>query len=451
VSQQLAYAQKRRSTRIDQVIPVVVQGVGALREPYQEQVSTVSISCHGCSYVSKNEVIQGETVYLDIKPANNGSAGCSSRARVKWAQKLGAKDRAFQIAVELETAGNIWGVATPPPDWFPLQIPEAIDPASLPRELKVVPRKEQQAIPAPAAVENRQALPAKVESAGPGYTPIAQLMVGLGEQIQTMAAQAASAAVVKEKAKLIDEFSSQLRDEAVKVIKTAIAASKDVLARQAIRELSEAHEADARNIHALWRKKIEQDLETARQHILNHGKEVSQHLEATAASTVERVQSKMDATRSEAVERFVSRIRDQVAPMLEEAKVSLQKLEGAEATLRRESEAIFAGMENQLAYSTNDILARSQEDLEKNSANIVAKTNEALSNLSQDFERAAQDHANSLLASTGSQLTNTVQEKTAGAFQEFSRGLESLTRNYLDSISKAIANVPQRVAEPSRR
>jgi hypothetical protein len=137
--------------------------------------------------------------------------------------------------------------------------------------------------------------------------------------------------------------------------------------------------------------------------------------------------------------------------MLEEAKVSLQKLEGAEATLRRESEAIFAGMENQLAYSTNDILARSQEDLEKNSANIVAKTNEALLNLSQDFERAAQDQANSLLASTGSQLTNTVQEKTAGAFQEFSRGLESLTRNYLDSISKAIANVPQRVAEPSRR
>ena len=40
-----------------------------MREPYQEQVSTLSISCHGCTYQSKHEVIQGETVYLDIKPA----------------------------------------------------------------------------------------------------------------------------------------------------------------------------------------------------------------------------------------------------------------------------------------------------------------------------------------------------------------------------------------------
>ena len=65
---QLAYPQKRRSTRIDQAIPVVVQGIGALRQPFQEQVSTLSISCHGCSYQSKHEVIQGETVFLDIKP-----------------------------------------------------------------------------------------------------------------------------------------------------------------------------------------------------------------------------------------------------------------------------------------------------------------------------------------------------------------------------------------------
>ena len=43
----------------------------------------------------------------------SGSAGCSSKARVKWAQKLGGKERCFQIAVELETAGNVWGVAFP--------------------------------------------------------------------------------------------------------------------------------------------------------------------------------------------------------------------------------------------------------------------------------------------------------------------------------------------------
>ena len=82
-------------------------------------------------------------MYLDIKLPNDGSAGFSSRARVKWAQKLGAKERSFQIAVELEIAGNIWGVASPPADWFPPQIPEAVEPAATGRELKVVARKEQ--------------------------------------------------------------------------------------------------------------------------------------------------------------------------------------------------------------------------------------------------------------------------------------------------------------------
>src|SRR6202035_1168093 len=56
-SHQLAYAHKRRSTRVEKAVPLVVGGVGALREPYQEEVSTLSISCHGCTYQSRHEVI----------------------------------------------------------------------------------------------------------------------------------------------------------------------------------------------------------------------------------------------------------------------------------------------------------------------------------------------------------------------------------------------------------
>src|SRR5258708_39168042 len=122
-------------------MPVLVRGVGALRDPYQEQLSPLSISGRACTYQSKHEVIQGETVYLDIKPPVKGSVGYSSRGRVKWVQKLGARDRAFQIAVELEIAGNIWGVATPPKDWRPLQIPEAAQLANAGREVKVVTMK----------------------------------------------------------------------------------------------------------------------------------------------------------------------------------------------------------------------------------------------------------------------------------------------------------------------
>jgi hypothetical protein len=449
--QQAAYAQKRRSTRIDQAIPILVQGVGAMREPYQEQVSTLSISCHGCTYQSKHEVIQGETVYLDIKLPSKGSAGYSSRARVKWAQKVGSKDRTFQIAVELEISGNVWGIATPPADWFPPQIPQTADSTTSGRELKVVARKEQPVVQTAEGGLERLARPDRKDAAPSSIAPLAQLMVGLGEQIQSMASEAASAALVKEKSRLMEEFRAQLRDEAFKAIQSAMSASREVIARQALKDLSEAHEASARNSYAAWRKKIEQDLETVRQHLLTQVKEVSRHVDTLAAGAIERAQQKMDTSRSEAVDRFMSRLRDQIAPVLKEAKDSLQRLGGAGAALRKESEAIFAGIENQLAFSSSESLAKALQDLEKNAAAHTAKTNETLQKLCQNFEKAARDNAGSLLASAGSQMTRMLQERAAEVSREFSKGLESYTRNYLESIGKSIADLPQNMPGRSGR
>jgi hypothetical protein len=450
-SHQLAYGQKRRSTRIDQAVPILVQGVGALREPYQEQVSTLSISCHGCTYQSKHEVIQGETVYLDIKLPSDGSAGCSSRARVKWAQKLGAKERAFQIAVELEIAGNIWGVATPPSDWFPPQIPEATEPAATGRELKVVAWKEQQVVPVPSGGSDRVSQLERSPAASSSIAPLAQLMVGLGEQIQTMASEAAAGALAQEKNRLMEEFRSQFREEAVKAIQAAMSASKEVIVRQATKELNEAHEAGARNNYAQWMKKVQQDMESARQHLLMQGKEVGQRLDGMAAGTIERVQHNMETTRTEAVDRFVLRLREQLAPMLVEAKDSLRKLEVSEAAFKKESETIYSGLENQLEFQANASLAKVHEELDKNSASVTVKANETLRNLYQNFEKAARTNVESLLASVGSQMTKVLEEKATEVSREFASGLEGYTRSYLESIGKTIAEIPQNLPARSRK
>jgi hypothetical protein len=453
--QQLVYAQQRRSTRIHQSVPILVQGVGALREPYQEQVSTVSVSCHGCTYYSKHEVIQGETVYLDVRLPNGSTAGCSSRARVKWAQKTNGKERIFQIAVELEIAGNIWGVPTPPTDWFPPRIGEPIDPAALTRELKVVARKEPQAAPAPDAGAVRVYRPNKGDagaaSAPASANPLAQLMVGLGEQIQTMAGEAAASALESEKSRLLEEFRAQLREEAITAIHTAIASSRDEIVRHAMKELAEAEEVATRHRHALWRKQIEQDMDSARKHIVAQGMEVSQRVESLAVSTIEATQSKMDATRSEAVNRFVARIREQVAPMLEVARDSLQKLEKGQTALKQESEAIFAELENQLALSTNMSLAKAHEDLETTTAAIIAKSNESLQKLFQSFENAARANMNALLVSGGTQMSKHLQEKSAEVSREFTAGLEGHTRDYLESVGKSITEITQKLPGRSER
>ena len=442
-----AAAQQRRSKRIDKAIPLVVGGVGAMREPYQELVTTLSVNCHGCTYQSKHEVIQGETVYLEVKPLNEGSAGSSSRAKVKWVQKLGGKEKFFQVAVELESYGNIWGIPSPPDDWFPPRLPETIEAAVSGRELKLVARKDVPGspLPAPNTSLDRVSQSERSPVAAPSIAPIAQLMVGLGEQIQIMAHEAAATALSKEKGRLLEEFRAQLRTEAVKTIQSTIMASKEVIARQAMKELNEAHEAGVRNNYAVWLKKMEQDTESARQHMLSQVKEVNRNIEGLAAGATERVQRNMESARSEAVDRFVSRLREQVAPMLVEAKNSIQKLEVSQTSFKKESEAIYTGLENQMEFSANESLAKVQQELEKKTDAIAVKTNDTLSKLYQNFEKAAQDNVVSLLASLESQMTRILQERAADVSRDFSNGLEGYTRNYLESIGKSIAEIPQKI------
>ena len=107
---QIANASQRRSSRVDKAIMLIVQGVGASREPYREEVTTGSISCHGCAYQMKHEVRPGDVVVLD-----SGQSDFPRRARVKSIQKLNAPNNpTYNVGVELEIAGNIWGIVSPP-------------------------------------------------------------------------------------------------------------------------------------------------------------------------------------------------------------------------------------------------------------------------------------------------------------------------------------------------
>src|SRR4029077_1056924 len=149
-SNQVSYAQKRRSSRIEKAIPLAVQGVDSARAPFREEVKTVSISCHGCSYQMKHELLPGAMVVLDMGQGANGYSEWPARARVKWIQKLNtATDPAYGVAVEFESAGNIWGIASPPEDWPPVRGGRGVEPPNPGRELRLVTRTEPQSPPTP--------------------------------------------------------------------------------------------------------------------------------------------------------------------------------------------------------------------------------------------------------------------------------------------------------------
>jgi PilZ domain-containing protein len=108
--------QKRRSTRIVQAVPITVTGVDALGQPFKERTTTVMVNCHGCKYQSKHYVPKNSMVTLEV-PRPEAGQKRTAQGRVVWVQRPRTVRELFQIGLEFEVAGNVWGIAFPPEDW----------------------------------------------------------------------------------------------------------------------------------------------------------------------------------------------------------------------------------------------------------------------------------------------------------------------------------------------
>jgi len=109
---------KRRSTRIVQAVPLQVTGVDALGRPFMERTSSLILNCHGCRYQSKHYVLKNMWVKLEVPNPEADRPPRTVRGRVAWIQRPRTVRQFFQVALELEAPGNVWGIAFPPEDWF---------------------------------------------------------------------------------------------------------------------------------------------------------------------------------------------------------------------------------------------------------------------------------------------------------------------------------------------
>lgn len=121
-------AARRRNTRVAQALPIVVRGWNAEGRAFEEHTSTIAINCYGCRFQSKYAPSNNSWVFLEIPHRVPGRAPRSVRARVTYVTPPRSDHERYQIGVELETHGNIWGMAFPPADWFPY--PETREEAS---------------------------------------------------------------------------------------------------------------------------------------------------------------------------------------------------------------------------------------------------------------------------------------------------------------------------------
>jgi len=432
-SSQVAPAQKRRSSRISKAMMLAVKSVDTSRPPYREEVTTGSISCHGCTYKMRHEPRPGEMVVLDTG-LSTGHSGFPSMARVKSIQRLNtSNDPTYNVGVEFEIAGNIWGISSPPADWFPRQSGNLLESASHGRESRLVARTEPQR--ALARTEAATPVPVlKKDEAAAVLSPwFANLMNALSNQVQIAVSEIAAMTLTNERKRLLDEFRFQIQNEATGTIEHVIATSKDELARRALKVLNEGAQAIVQNSQGSLVGAIERHIETAQQ-----------NLDTMATGTVERVQRNLETSRTKATERFVLRLREQVAPVMQEVRADFQKLVASQTVFKEESLAIYRRVTDQLESDANARLLQTHDQLEKNSTFVVNECNEKMLELSQAFEKIARDSAQNMIASATDQGNKNLEERAAAISSHFTGQLEGHVRSYLEFIGESIREFPKK-------
>jgi hypothetical protein len=353
---------------------------------------------------------------------------------VKSVQKPNTpSDPRYDVGVELEIAGNIWGISSPPADWFPRQSGNLVESASHGRELRLVARTEPQRALARTEAATPVPVLKKNEAAAVLSPWFANLMNNLSNQVQIAVSEIAAMTLANERERLLDEFRFQIQKEAIGTIEHVIATSKDELAQRALKVLNEGAQAIVKNSQGSLVGAMERHIENAQQNMMT-----------MATGTVERVERNLEASRAKATERFVLRLREQVAPFMEEARADFQQLVASQKVFKEESMALYRQVTDQLESDANARLIQTHDQLEKNSTSVVEECNEKMLELSQAFEKIARDSAQNMIASAADKGNKNLEERAAEISSHFTDQLEGHIRNYLEFIGESIKEFPKK-------
>jgi len=465
-----AHRPARRSTRLSEAVLMRVEGVDSYRGPYSEEVSTVSVSAHGCKYFSKHQVLSNALVILEMKNGKADVKPVSARGRVKWV--AGLQGGVFETAVELEDPGNVWGIATPPKDWLPFCGPRTIEIDTSKSKPFAVPRLEPVAPAAvvrekaPSTGENRAAGSSGTESGvrqniASATRPVGQLMGDFQQQMEAMLGEVATAAVREKTTAMLDDIHSKLRLEAKEILAETTAAEAGPWIEQALKQMKISGQDTAQKMHAQWMKKVELDLATSLQQIEVRRQEVEELSRNLAANSLQKVESVLEASRKDGVDRIVARLKEQVAPVVEETrkaaaeltrrKEEIEKLIGQslEATKVRMGEEC-AKFDKQFETVLRSRIEAARQEMERAG---MAATDLALNNLritSQQHQERAQAQLREQLNGVSESVVREVGDQAAEASRQFTGEMKKQSREHLEFVSGAISELAKGIGKLSK-
>ncbi len=134
---------RRRSTRIDFVVPIVISGRDSFGQPFREETETITVSAHGASFRMRSQILIG--MQLTVENLLEGVTGKAICIRITDPKPV--QDRRV-VAIQLLVPCNMWGVKDPPADWqFAVESGQPQSPAPV-----QMPASAGTAAPSPAAV-----------------------------------------------------------------------------------------------------------------------------------------------------------------------------------------------------------------------------------------------------------------------------------------------------------
>jgi len=370
---------KRRSSRIVQAVPLTVKGVDALGRPFIERTSSLIINCHGCRYQSKHYVLKNMWVTLEIPHPETGQPPRQVRGRVAWIQRPRTVRQLFQVALELELPGNVWGIGFPPEDWTSFGIP------SVPSRVHAMHEGEIHAVAAEKTAEHTGAL---------GEPEMPPPAIGVDTSLHLMPAPAsttdASLQLARQVARLIADAKQQIS-----------AAAREAAAHAVTTEHRSASEQ--------W----EQKFSAARSELAN---ETGRSIERVQQKSEEWGQTAQAAATKALQEELPKWLSPHLRELTRELTAALSKTGSEQRALHEQQIASAAEKVQQLCREAEDVARR-----------IVAQA--------QDAERRLSEHASVTSAVLESQTKK--QEDTFSAHHE---RLNATADSAQQQIAEAIAN-----------
>ena len=316
-----AGTQKRRSTRIAQAIPITVSGVDALGQPFKERTTTVMVNVHGCKYQSKHYVPKNSTVTLEIPRPEPSLPARTMVGRVIWVQRPRAVRELFQIGLEFEIAGNVWGIAFPPEDWFPYPGEEApVIPAATEAAIKAETVQPAPSAATPSAYAAPPEAPAEsklhvVPAAGStqeaqlaAARQMARMVADAKETLDKSLQRGAQTAINEEMTVVRQQLDAQLHDAVERAIKVSMervseSAAKRVVQQAAdrtaaiVEEARRATDASAAQLDAKIRQAVDSAVNQAAEQAAQQAAQqaTAQNLKQAVEEAVERVISQREA------------------------------------------------------------------------------------------------------------------------------------------------------------